>query len=245
MAHPNVLVSTGAVKVIGTLQGPGRWVLALAWSPDGRKICAGYNGFYDRAAWVREYMARVWELSTGDVLYILDGHENSVHSAAWSPDGAYLATGLLNSCVRMWDADTGDLVRVLRVSTATGMKYRVMHVAWSPGGDILASAHANGSVRVWDTGTGTCRHTLQGSNQIVSSVAWSPDGCYLATGGEDGNVRVWEVATAKFVRVIRGGFTYGEYFTSVVRSPCGNVLFAGTNRRKIFFLNVSGGQLET
>ena len=43
----------------------------------------------------------------------LTGREDLVTSVAWSPDGAHFASGGSDRIVRVWDAETGEPVRVL------------------------------------------------------------------------------------------------------------------------------------
>eukprot|EP00218_Dolichomastix_sp_CCMP3274_P011428 CAMPEP_0170145970 /NCGR_PEP_ID=MMETSP0033_2-20121228/27358_1 /TAXON_ID=195969 /ORGANISM="Dolichomastix tenuilepis, Strain CCMP3274" /LENGTH=44 /DNA_ID= /DNA_START= /DNA_END= /DNA_ORIENTATION= len=41
------------------------------------------------------------------VLHSLTGHTDWVISVAFSPDGAFLATGSIDKTARVWDAKTG------------------------------------------------------------------------------------------------------------------------------------------
>lgn len=46
--------------------------------------------------------ARVWEARTGKLLFILRGHEGSVNSADFSPDGQRIITGSEDKTARIW-----------------------------------------------------------------------------------------------------------------------------------------------
>src|SRR5205085_1215456 len=72
-----------------------------------------------------------------------------VHSVAWSPDGRRLASGSNDNTVRVWDGETGSLLRTLE-----GHQGGVLSVAWSPDGRRLASGSSDRTVRVWDEETG-------------------------------------------------------------------------------------------
>ncbi|MDE0022359.1 MAG: hypothetical protein OXT69_13405, partial [Candidatus Poribacteria bacterium] len=50
-----------------------------------------------------------------------------VYSLAYSPDGSRLASGGVDGTVRIWNAETGDLIRTLEGHTDW-----VRSVAWSP-----------------------------------------------------------------------------------------------------------------
>jgi WD40 repeat protein len=74
---------------------------------------------------------------------------------AFSPDGRSLASGSLDTTVRLWDAVTGKVVRAL-----SGHAKGVLSVAFNPDGRSLASASEDGTVRLWDVASGRCLAVL-------------------------------------------------------------------------------------
>src|SRR5207249_3336681 len=62
---------------------------------------------------------------------------------AFSPDGRRAATGGLEPVVKVWDAQTGQLVHAL-----PGHAGEVTGVAFSPAGSLLATVSADRSVRL-------------------------------------------------------------------------------------------------
>ena len=76
------------------LSGPRSAVWSLAFSPDGKRLAAGFN---DR-------VARIFDTATGDELLQLRRHTGTVTSLAWSPDGRFLATGGYDQHVYVWDS---------------------------------------------------------------------------------------------------------------------------------------------
>jgi uncharacterized protein YukE len=163
-----------------TLEGHGRPVKSVIFSPDGRLLA---SGSYDQTV-------RIWDTATGALQQILEGHSHAVLSVAFSPDGQLLASGSYDQTVRLWDTATGALQQTLE-----GHSHAVLSVAFSPDGRLLASGSYDQTVRIWDTATGALQQTLKGHSHAVLSVTFSPDGRLLASSSYDRTVRLWDTAT--------------------------------------------------
>lgn len=125
----------------------------------------------------------------------LSGHKERVTAAAFSPDARLLATGSQDHEARIWDAETGQTVKVL-----SGHRGPVFGVAFSHDGKKLVTASTDHSVRLWDT------QTWEGvewpaHDQEVWEAAFSPDDRYIVTASNDRTARVWEVASGRQMTV--------------------------------------------
>jgi WD40 repeat protein len=76
---------------------------------------------------------------------------------AFAPDGQTLASGSYDETVRLWDAASGDLLRILE-----GHTYRVGSVAFAPDGQTLASTSWDDTVWLWDVESGDLLLTMEG-----------------------------------------------------------------------------------
>src|SRR4029077_4680499 len=66
--------------------------------------------------------ARLWDAASGQPLLSLRGHENSVLSAAFNPNGSRIVTASADHTARVWDALTRDgLVRFSRTRVFRGL----------------------------------------------------------------------------------------------------------------------------
>ena len=87
-------------------------------------------------------------VSSGLSLQLAGGTESN-HSIAFDDRGELLAAACADGVVRVWDAHSGTLVRVL-----TGHTGGVLSVVFSSDGTHLATGGDDGVVRVWDAHTG-------------------------------------------------------------------------------------------
>jgi WD40 repeat protein len=127
------------------------------------------------------------------------GHAGVAEDCAWSPDGVLVASVGDDATVQLWEAATGNPVRVLH-----GHTDRVRSCAFSPDGALLASASGDGTVRLWETATGRPVRVLHGHAGQVTCTVFSPDGALVASTGFDRTVRLWETATGSPAGVLHG-----------------------------------------
>lgn len=80
---------------------------------------------------------------------VLEGHEGSVNSITFSPDGR-LASGGEDSIVRLWDVQATKAIFQLE-----GHAGKIITVAFNLDGTFLASTGLDFKVLIWDTANGT------------------------------------------------------------------------------------------
>ncbi len=219
------------------LRGHESGVFAVTFSSDGTRIASG-GGSYQWGRESKDNTVRLWDASTGDELNVLRGHEDTVFSVAFSPDGLRIVTASLDNTARLWDTATGKELRVLR-----GHKDWVTSVTFSPDGSRIASGARDKTVRLWDATSGEQLAVLRGHEDLVWSVAFSPNGSRIASGSGPwfegaGAVRVWDASTGKELRVLRG---HKGRVTSVAFSPDGTRIASGSYDKTVQVWDTSSG----
>jgi hypothetical protein len=161
-------------------------------------------------------MVKLWDITTKKCLASLQtGFKGDIHSAAFSPDGKLLATGLYGGQdVVVWDVAARRPVRQL----ASGKT-----VQFSPDNTLLAASQGN-IIRLWDVATWNTVANFTAPTAEVHCFSFAPDGRTLAVGDSAGTLRLWDVAR-KHEIASRRGHTSGIW--TVAFSPDGRRLATG------------------
>jgi WD40 repeat protein len=203
-------------EVIRTFTDPEEpdWVASLVFSPDGRVLAAGYDGF----------RVRLWEVETGKRLQLLRTHEDSISSLAFSPDGGLLAVGgaygsvvvLCNlreetepvrvvlsreeredpeGTAKFWGIPPEQLPRVEEV-LLEGHVNAIRGVCFSPDGRTVATVARDAALKLWNAATGELMATLMplpsGGGAAGDWITYTPDGFYHCSPGAGRFIR-WKI----------------------------------------------------
>jgi WD40 repeat protein len=115
----------------------------LAFSPDGRTLATTGMPMRRDDGWRHDRPLRLWDVETGAVR-LLEGHEDTCTTAAWSPDGTTLATGGMDQTIRLWDARTGAGTLLGRLEAI------VFEVAYSPDGRYVVGWGDGFTTWLWE-----------------------------------------------------------------------------------------------
>ena len=153
-------------------------ISSLSWSADGKHIVAGGAGT----------MFVLLDVRTARTHPLLAASPYVAPSAAYSPDGRWLALAPGSGGVQVWAANGArepHYTFMLAIGSAT------TGVAWSADSRLLAVGSMSGAVQVWDVGTLHVVRSLPAARHgPVWSLQWSPRSRQLALGWADGHVEI-------------------------------------------------------
>jgi WD40 repeat protein len=148
-----ILKLEGHQEVVSERGVTSGYLNALTFSPDGRLLASASC----------DNTARIWDVETGRMLQVLEGHRGFVNTIAFFPDGKTAVTGGEDGTVRCWEVNAGTQLSEIR-------------------------AHGLGKHQ-----DGLGKRQDRDQRKDVFALSFSPDGKRLASAGRDTAVKVWEV----------------------------------------------------
>ncbi|CAE7208552.1 unnamed protein product [Rhizoctonia solani] len=166
--------------LLGPWKDPSMDIYACILSPNGTHLaCTSPNN-----------AVTLYNVHTQTSSGLFQGHNGTVSSLAFTPDGSRLVSGSDDCTVRVWNVSDGSLA----TDPFEGHTGTVNSVAVSPDGMRVASGSSDHTVRVWNINDGSLfAGPFTGHTGSIRSVTFSPDGTRIASGSFDGTVRAWHV----------------------------------------------------
>ena len=179
--------------------------------------------------------------TTGEYFKTLKGHRYNIERIVFSPEGDTIATATVVGTVGLWDANTGENIKILVGDVSTVYTdWRVNYnLVYSPDGKIIATQHKVGTVWLWDTRTGKHLNTLIGHTDTVYTPRYSPDGKTIATYSKDETIRLWDVLTGENIKTFAD---VPKVIGSIVFSPDGATFATKHSDHKVRFWDTTSGE---
>jgi WD40 repeat protein/serine/threonine protein kinase len=175
---------------IKRLKGHKRYVMSLAFTPDGQTLISGST----------DKTVKLWDITKGRERNTFTNYGAGVGGLRMSPDGKMLATGgsAGNQRITVQEIPSGKELLQVR-----GHQNIITDGSFSPDGQKFITGSADGTVRVWDV-TASQKNTetlsyptglreVWGGNGTALSL--SPDGEHLLPVFADRTFSVWATAT--------------------------------------------------
>lgn len=170
----------------------------------------------------------------------LAGHSLDVRSLAITPDSRTLASGSLDGTIKIWNLQTGQIIRTLTAHSEA--QELVASVAISSDGKTLVSGSNSygGTIKIWNLNSGELLITLPKQVDGVSVVAISPDSKIIASGSEDMTVKLWDAGTGTQLNTLYG---HTGPIRAVAFSPDGKLIASSSEDTTIKLWNRNNSEL--
>lgn len=123
------------------------------------------------------------------------GHPHWVTSVVVTPDGRNILSGSMIGFVKLWDMNSGAVVRSFQ-----GQQAWSSSIAISPEGKYVVGGSIDGTIALWDRVTGTLVRSYDGHVGSVNSVKVTPDSKHIVSAGSDQTIKIWKLETGELLR---------------------------------------------
>lgn len=199
------------------LEGHTRTIYSATFSPDGKQIVSASE----------DKSIRIWDMMTGECLWVIKGHADAVFSASFSPDGKKIISASRN-VLRIWNAETKECLKVLK-----GRDY----ANFSPDGKVILTRGYATSLFILDAETGERINTIEHKSSLRHA-SFSPDGKNIIAASMDNTIRIWDTKTGECIRTITENELHSATF-----SPDGNRILSSSGDNTIRIWDAKTGNI--
>jgi WD40 repeat protein len=214
-----------AWEISSTHQAPAnkRWLWALAFAPDGRRLAMVTD---EGVLWLADP-------DTGRTLRQLTEPKSCSGPFAFSPDGRLVAYHHSDHTIRLCRTASGEEIRRFRLAVpGTGNLHdQPPAPEFSPDGKLLAALffeagrpYGERTLCLCEVASGKEVRRWTGREDGIAQFAFCGDGRTLALGGVDGTIRLWDLAAAKETRRFAA---HPAGVSALAASPDGRTLASG------------------
>ena len=217
-----------AQRQVRTLDGHSGRVGALAWND--HILTSG-----SRDTTIINHDVRVQNHIVGT----MRTHSQEVCGLAWSPDGAYLASGANDNTLCIFDGANSMSQNCPAKYTLTDHQAAVKALAWSPHErNLLASGGgtADRCIKFWNAASGSLINSVDTGSQVCA-LQWSPLEKELLSshGYAENNLTLWKYPTMVRTKELKG---HTSRVLHMATSPDGSLVCSGAADETLRFWNI-------
>ena len=203
---------------------------------DGEVWCLHVDDDRDRLySGSKFYKISIWDLANHDLIGMIAGHTNGIHSVVSSPfPTTALYSGSIDKTIRIWNtgSDQTSLISILQ-GHGKGIDCLIL----SLDGSRLYSGSGDKTIKIWDTQTFCCINTLEGHINRVKCMTLCCKTNRLISAASMA-IKVWDVATCTCLKTIEPAHT--KDIQSLTLSENGDLLFSASSDGTIKVWKIDG-----
>lgn len=139
----------------------------------------------------------------GALQFDLSGHQGSINTLQWSPDGTKFITSSFRNIAGepgvaiIWSVVNGRKICTFRANQPTAtlsIGSYFCDTQWSPDGTKVITAASDGECIIWSAISAEKLHVFKHLGS-VNTARWSPDGTKIVTGSSDKTAIIWDAVS--------------------------------------------------
>lgn len=196
---------------------------------------------------------------------VFQKHTAPLGAVRFSPDGNLLASGGVDSTVKIWRRNDQSVVHNLKQPAGiTALEFSpdghmlltagydsslriwnwtadtIWTVAFSPDGKTIASGGEDRTVRLWNTADGALVKTIPAHALNIWKVRFTPDGKNIISSSFDNTIKIWNAADGSLLKTLKG---HTEAVVGLAVSPDGRLLASGSDDKTVRIWELHSGKL--
>lgn len=214
---------------LGIPDGHKEQINSFRFSPDGQFLLTSSS----------DNTAKVYEVSSGALVYSLDDHSASVYSAEFSPDGSKIVTASFDGSAKIYELATGKIIHTLIDGSSS-----LNHAKFSPDGSMVITA--NSKLNVYNVSSGQLIQTIEvpntriGARRDIKTAIYSPDGKNILLLDDEGAVSILNASTGELLYNLS---KHINFVTFMQLSPGGDQVAIGGLYGDVKLIDLSTGKL--
>lgn len=129
--------------------------------------------------------------------YTRRAHDKDINAIAVAPNDELFATALYDKLAKVWLAELGETVGVLK-----GHKRGLWDISFCHYDKLVVTALGDKLLKVWSLRDYTCAKTLEGHTNLVQRARFVTRAAQVISAGADGLLKVWDLKSEEAVQTL-------------------------------------------
>jgi WD40 repeat protein/transcriptional regulator with XRE-family HTH domain len=186
----------GTGKLIHKLYGHLRWISQISFSFDDKILATSSS---------QDDITKFWDVRTGQCFRTWKAYDNHADQIAFDCSGKRFASNGSASTVRLWDSQTGNLLKSLESELVSINSYSFRSLFCFGSDDQIFTCSKNDKkIYLWDSKDGELIKTYSGHSSSLDNITISPELSLIASSDSEYITKIWDIFSGNCVRTLVG-----------------------------------------